>query len=212
MSLQRRSFPPFAAALFLGASLTGAQTLTEYGHLTAGAAKGAGALRSTAPVDALAKVKGRLSRPRAFESASLSPVSTPSQAAKMAPPNLLTVVRTDWGSDASRPASAPPSEPAKTTPSEVVLEVRGADRFNPADAGLEAGMEIAEVSKILGDPSIRTAGLAGRGYDEKAIYQLPTGWRITVFASHGRAREFVGTREGEKSVETLLPRIASVIP
>jgi hypothetical protein len=130
----------------------------------------------------------------------------------MAPPDLLTVVRTDWGSDASRPASAPPSEPTKTTPSEVVLEVRGRDPFNPADAGLEAGMEIAEVSKILGDPLIRTAGLAGRGYDEKAIYQLPTGWRVTVFASHGRAREFVGTWQGEKSVETLLPRIASVIP
>jgi hypothetical protein len=73
-------------------------------------------------------------------------------------------------------------------------------------------MDVSEVMKILGDPYVRTRGLAGRGYDEKALYRLESGWRVTVYASHGRALDFLASPDPEKEKESVLPERGSVVP
>jgi hypothetical protein len=179
-----------ATCLFASVSLADGQTLVEYGHLTA----------PSRSVAALREVKDRLT-PKP------PPRPAPSQSRYS---DLLAVARTEWG-PASTPAAAEVVAPA-TVSAPVVLE-RPADppSFDLAEAGLEPGMNVEEVSKILGDPSIRTRGLAGRGYDEKVLYQLPTGWRIMVFAARGRAQHFQPSWMGADSPETFLSSEASVI-
>jgi hypothetical protein len=73
-------------------------------------------------------------------------------------------------------------------------------------------MQVAEVTKILGDPEVRAAGLDGRGYDDKLLYRLSGDWRVTVLASRGRAIAFLPAPAPKKSSNELLQKKDSVIP
>ena len=193
-----------------------AQTMVEYGHLAGGAANAASSMRKASPAGPLGKLRGSLSDASGAPSGnpsfgSLEGGAPASKTLARGAGEPLAVVRVDWGADASQ--SAFQASSAETSPSEDVLEQEAEEAvFDPRSAGLEHGMEIGEVSKILGDPVIRTAGLAGRGYDEKVLYDLPTGGRVVVYAADGRARDFWASPSAKKSPQKILPAMGSVIP
>jgi hypothetical protein len=191
--------------------------MTEYGHLAGSAAKAAASMKNASPRGVFAGVQdtvgahaGKRSQNRPFASLGGAPGAA-RKTHEPAPGEALAIVRVDWGADSSQSASQPAV--AETTRRYDVLdsEIEN-EAFDAGEAGLERGMAIQEVSKILGDPIMRTAGLAGRGYDEKALYQHAEGWRITVYASHGRVRDFTAFRDAEKSTQKFLPVSGSVIP
>ncbi len=219
-TLRRLLHFSYLAPLLLGLPALGpAQTMLEYGHLSAGAGVSSSAARKSSPAAALERMKASLS---GQSPSKVSPwgasASTPpafaegsSQAPSRSSGDLLTVVRIDWGSDVSQSASEEVNPKTELSPHVLDSPVREL-AFDLAAAGLYAGMETTEVSKILGDPSIRTSGLAGRGYDEKLLYQLSSGWKIVVFAARGRALEFLSSPAAQKRAQNVLRADSSVIP
>jgi hypothetical protein len=193
-----------------------AQTMVEYGHLGAGAATGAAGLRKASPASTFGRVGSSLRRGaetapwHPMTASATSPGGAPNAAA--APLNQpLTVLRAQWG-----PASDPPASEAAVSNSEPPRHDSSRDEpkaaFDPSAAGLQPGMDLAQVVHILGDPVLRTSGLAGRGYDEKAMFRLDSGWQVVVYAARGRARDFSATPIVKKSSSSLLPASGSVIP
>ena len=217
MASPRGLFPTLALALAaFYADGAFAQTMTEYGHLAGGAAKAATSLRKASPAGSLQKLESALGGSRQANPnrpfASLdTPVGPAGQRPEPAPGETLSVVRVDWGADSSQPPAEPAAPETALSP-DVLESAEEKESFDAKKAGLETGMTVAEVSKILGDPAIHTAGLAGRGYDEKALYQLEAGWRVTVYASNGRVRDFTAVRDAKKSAQKNLSPSGSVIP
>ncbi|MCB1018407.1 MAG: hypothetical protein KDC27_00695 [Acidobacteria bacterium] len=126
----------------------------------------------------------------------------------------LEVVRVEWGAAATEASVEAPRTKTETF-ADVSAPEPALPPQDPAAAELESGMTIAQIAQILGDPAYRTAGLAGRGYDEKALFVTKTGSRVVVFAANGIARDFLTMQAGEKSAtnaQTILPSALAVVP
>jgi hypothetical protein len=216
MSPARRPFASFAFAIVCAVlAIPGpAQTMIEYGHLGGAAATGAAGARKAAPKGTFKKVGATLSRRSGSPSAEWGARGTaPIRSASFETPPRegLTVLDTQWGPGPEEPAPAavqPETSPAR----DVSAKLPEDDSFDLEAAGLRSGMAIAEVSRILGDPAMRTAGLAGRGYDEKTLYRLESGWQVVVYGSRGRALDFLASRSTEKAKESILQGGGSVVP
>lgn len=203
---------PIWIAVCVAGSPAPAQTMVEYGHMTAGAAKGAAGLRKASPAGSMRRLGDALSSPRtASGRRSAGPADAPLASVRY-PAAPLTVLRVDW--DGQDGLEGPESE---TSQKNFVLESEPRPAAAPAPPGLSErglirGMTLSEVSKILGDPSIRAAGLQGRGYDQKLLFALSEGWRVTVFALRGRVTAFLPSAAPQKSARNVLQASDSVIP
>lgn len=201
------------AACALAALPATAQTTVEYGHMAAGAAAGSASLRKASPAASFRKLERALSdrEVRASRSSLLAPSAAPSATVRDEP-DALTVLRVDWGA-----SEGPESGEAETFSNKVVSTPKPsadspAQPPSPQARGLRRGMPVAEVLKILGNPAIRTAGLDGRGYDEKLLYRFPDGWRVMVFALRGRATAFLTSPAPKKPASMVLRAADSVVP
>lgn len=205
-----RPCSPLIAAVCIASAP--AQTLVEYGHAAAGAAKGASTLRKASPAGPFQRLGGVMSSPKNSASPRSSDRAGRPSAILDFDTRPLTVVRLDWGA-----AEGSPPLQIETIPTKVVsgFEPGGAAPPAPPDLparGLIRGMPISELSKILGDPDVRTAGLAGRGYDQKLLFRLSASWRVTVFALRGRATAFRPSLAPQKTSRNVLQTADSVIP
>ena len=206
---------PLAAAV-LHVSLN-AQAMVEYGHLAGGAANSASSMRKISPGATFKRLESALSdgRPRTRRYVETGRIDhAPQDVRPTVEP--LTVLRIQWGADET---PNPGGESANRETSGESDVLRSEPPEGPHDAppdleaaGLSSGLAVPEVSKILGDPAIQTSGLAGRGYDQKLLYNLDTGWKVTVFAARGRVTAFRATRTPKKSNDKVLLANDSVIP
>ena len=206
-------FASLLVALALASVDATSQTMVEYGHMAAGAAKGASAMRKASPAGSLRSLDRALSGNRASSSSgdSRTGVTAASRTVRF-DPQPLTVLDVNWGPEAAVEASDP-----ETSQKKVVLEPR--EPAEPArrrpdleSKGLREGMPIQEVSNFLGDAAIRTGGLDGRGFDEKRLYRLPDGWQVMVFASRGRVTSYLTSPAPQKTAQNILRSEDSVVP
>ncbi len=193
--------------------------MVEYGHIAAGAAKSASGMRKASPAATFRRLGDVAGNAGSTESrhgmrvSASGPIRTVRPQTVHAQVEPVRVIEVRWG----EPRKALSSPETRTSQENVVLAGAGSPSELEAapdldERGLSIGMSVTEVSKILGDPSIRTSGLGGRTYDEKLFYPLSDGWRVAVYAARGRVTALVPARTEKKTPHGVLRAADSVLP